>query len=353
MTRRRYPAIPGDLGRGTIAKLKELAEIWSGDRGDRLDRVATLRDLVESGIGRVTGSGSLTAAVSEEPAARVGPLSSLQANSAVQNIILEWAGATQAAYAYAEVWRSEEDNLADAVLIGASRAFMFTDPVGPGEGFYYWVRAVSTTGHPGPFNATAGTYAQTPPDIEYVRDRLTSSDWQQNTAYQSYQYVKAGDLRARVLQPGTSGSSEPSWPSEAGETVTDGSVVWETVSPNDSVPFTVGEVDGEPAVAIETAFIQDAAITTAKIQDAFLDNLTAAKGTLSMARIQEGDIFNLAVGNTIQSSNWPSGGFRLSRSGNMEIRSSSSGARLTVENDVIKVFDSSGRLRVQIGNLSA
>lgn len=352
MSRRRFPAIPGDLGRNTIARMKELLEIWSGDRGDQLDSVATLRDLVDADIARISRGGRMEAVAAGQDPVRVGPLSNLRVNGAFQNMIIEWGGISQPGYAYAEVWRGEADNLGDAVMIGASRGFVFTDPVGPGSSYYYWVRAVSTTGHPGPYNASAGTFGQTARDAEYVQERLTSKAWAPGTAYQSFQYVLAGDLRARVLQPGTSGSSEPAWPTSPGETVTDGSVIWETLAVNDSVPFTVGTVDGQPLVAMETAYIQDAAITTAKIQDAFLDNLTADKGTLAQARIQKGNVFNLSIGNQMQSDNWPSGGFRLSRDGNMEIRSSSSGARLTVQNNVIKVFDSGGRLRVQIGDLS-
>ncbi|WP_019558470.1 hypothetical protein [Thioalkalivibrio sp. ALE12] len=351
MTRRRFPAIPGDLGRNTIARMKELLEIWSGDRGDQLDSVATLRDLVEANIARISRGGRMEAVAAGQDPVRVGPLSNLQVNGAFQNMIIEWSGITQPGYAYAEVWRSEADNLGGAVMIGASRGFVFTDPVGPGSSYYYWVRAVSTTGHPGPYNASAGTFGQTARDADYVKDRLTSKDWAPSTAYQSFQYVRAGDLRARVLQPGTSGSSEPSWPTSPGETVTDGSVVWETLAVNDSVPFTVGTVDGEPLVAMETAYIQDAAITTAKIQDAFLDNLTAAKGTLAQARIQKGDIFNLAISNEIKSGDWPNAGFRLTKAGNFELRTAASGGRVEQDADGVRVFDGSGMLRVQLGKL--
>ena len=173
MTRRRFPAIPGDLGRNTIARMKELLEIWSGDRGDQLDRVATLRDLIGADIARVTRRGHLEASPGPQPdPVRIGPLSKLTASGAFQNIILEWEGTNQPGYAYTEVWRAEVDNLGEAVMVGASRGFMFTDPVGPGSSYYYWVRAVSTTAHPGPYNASAGTLGETAPDVEYLLDKL-------------------------------------------------------------------------------------------------------------------------------------------------------------------------------------
>jgi hypothetical protein len=45
--------------------------------------------------------------------------------------------------------------------------------------------------------------------------------------------------------------------------------------------------------------------------------------------------------------------FTVDSSGNAEIKSATSGARMEIKNNVIKVFDASGTLRVQIGDLSA
>ena len=85
---------------------------------------------------------------------------------------------------------------------------------------------------------------------------------------------------------------------------------------NDLVPFVV--TGGK--TYIKSAAIQDATIEVAKIKDGFLDNLTAAKGTLAQARIAQGDIFNLTLGNTIQSSNYSSGssGWRILKNGTVE-----------------------------------
>lgn len=85
---------------------------------------------------------------------------------------------------------------------------------------------------------------------------------------------------------------------------------------DDLVPFIV--TGGK--TYIKSAAIQDATIEVAKIKDGFLDNLTAAKGTLAQARITKGDIFNLTLGDRIQSSNFVSGssGWFINRSGNAE-----------------------------------
>lgn len=174
--RRRFPAIPGDLGHGTIRKLKELAEIWSGDRGNPLDRVVTFRDLEDADIGRLNrsnGSLDLGEAVSGgTEIIHMGPLENLEAAGAVHNIILNWEGTNQRGFAYVEVWRSEDANLANAVLVGTSRGRLFTDPVGPGSEYCYWVRAVSVTDTPGPYNQTEGTCAETAPDVDRLLDVL-------------------------------------------------------------------------------------------------------------------------------------------------------------------------------------
>ena len=69
---------------------------------------------------------------------------------------------------------------------------------------------------------------------------------------------------------------------------------------NARLPFVVSE--GQ--VFINSAVIANASIGTAKIQDAFLTNLTAAHGTLALARIEKASIFDLAIGNAIQSDDY-------------------------------------------------
>ena len=85
---------------------------------------------------------------------------------------------------------------------------------------------------------------------------------------------------------------------------------------DDLVPFVV--TGGK--TYIKSAAIQDATIEVAKIKDGFLDNLTAAKGTLAQARITKGDIFNLTVGDQIASSNYSAGstGWRIRKDGTVE-----------------------------------
>lgn len=86
---------------------------------------------------------------------------------------------------------------------------------------------------------------------------------------------------------------------------------------------------------------------------------------INNAAIQDGAITNAKIGNTIQSIDFTSGatGWKIDKTGKMEmnnavfrgnlqIKSAASGARTEMTNDVIKVFDANGVLRVKLGNLA-
>ena len=79
------------------------------------------------------------------------------------------------------------------------------------------------------------------------------------------------------------------------------------------VPFIV---DGG-TVYIDEARIRDGVITSLKASDAFLTNLTAVHGRLAHARIDRGDIFDLAIGDVIESANYQPGqvGWRITKGG--------------------------------------
>ena len=82
---------------------------------------------------------------------------------------------------------------------------------------------------------------------------------------------------------------------------------------NAVVPFVVS--GGK--VYIDNVLIREASISVAQVENAFLTNLTATHGTLAHARIGQGNIFDLAVGNRIVSDDFTEGddgeGFLLAR----------------------------------------
>lgn len=75
---------------------------------------------------------------------------------------------------------------------------------------------------------------------------------------------------------------------------------------------------------------------------------------INQAFIGEGWITNAMIGSFIQSNNYTAGsvGWRLDKAGNFENNGSDSSGRMTMTNNQISVYDSSGVLRVRMGKLS-
>ena len=129
-------------------------------------------------------------------------------------------------------------------------------------------------------------------------------------------------------------------------------------------------------LAVSTAKIADAAITnvkianaaigTAQIANAAISNAKIADASITTAKIGDAQITNAKIASVIQSNTYVAGqaGWKIDKNGdlevnngtfrgNIQVKSAASGARLEMTNNVIKVFDESGRLRVKIGDLNA
>jgi predicted nucleic acid-binding Zn-ribbon protein len=185
------PSIPPNRDKNTtIDKLKELAEIWKGERGNKLDRVVTFRDMVKVGLGAISRSGNLTqgSGLTQVPT-YTSVLTNLTANGGLNAVFLNWDGEDQANYSYTEVYRHTEDNLANAVFVATAVASLFVDnAVVSGQEYFYWVRAVSTTGNKTDFNATAGTSATVAFEPAYIIDLLNGQ-------------ISESELAAELLSP--------------------------------------------------------------------------------------------------------------------------------------------------------
>ena len=117
-----------------------------------------------------------------------------------------------------------------------------------------------------------------------------------------------------------------------------------------SVPFVV--VGG--VVYMDTALIKDATITGAMIAEATIDSAHIA--SLAAGTIEAGDIdveLTMSALHIIGGDLNIANKFLVDDEGNATIRSATSGARMEMKNNVIKVYDGSGTLRVQIGDLTA
>lgn len=166
--------------------IREQIQIDQGERGHPLDRAVKVRDLVEAGVAEYQLHQSGRAAKVVAPGKVVNlnqppSPSGFSAAGTTSNVYLLWDAPNYDYHAYAEIWRSTQDNLATAVLLGARPAYRsYVDPVDAGQTYYYWMRFVSQAGKHSGYNATAGTQASTALPVQHLletlNDKITSNE---------------------------------------------------------------------------------------------------------------------------------------------------------------------------------
>lgn len=248
--------------------------------------------------------------------------------------ILQWAAATYQGHAYTEIWRAQVDDLGQAVEIDGEQFRLWADENLPktslAETYFYWIRHVNKNGDAGAYNAVAGTPGRTADDPEYLL-QLAAEKWQA-----SYDYA-AGDLAMPTapngycyevtVDGGSSGETEPTWPTVIDEEVVDGDLTWKcTATFSFEAFFKLALVGGVPKLTLKELFLADGIIKKVMIGDAEIDdakvaNLSAAK--LLAGIISAADIY---LGN-------------------------SSRVHLDGANERIVVKDANGTTRVIVGNL--
>ena len=172
----KLPASMDPQTRSVLEGLIEAVEIRLGRKGDPQDRAITLRELIESGLALQLkaspfdpnrygaynlGVGPLTTA--NMPYAPTG----FTANGAYSQVNIFWDGAFYQGHSQTEIYSHTSDSIGDATLAGVSTGISFIDPVGSGVTRYYWIRHVNVNDIKGPFNAAAGTFAQTATDVAH------------------------------------------------------------------------------------------------------------------------------------------------------------------------------------------
>lgn len=244
--------------------------------GGSNDRLVSASELIDAGLAGTGTGGFLTS----PPRNLTKPpkVTGLTANGALASIFVSWHNPSFSNYAYTELWRSNLDDIGQAVLIASTAVESYTDNVGSAATKYYWARAVSSAGVKGDFNAASGVKGTTSLDPDYVMQVLTSSTWKPNTTYYPFQYVRPtvdNGFQYAAVDGGTSGSTEPTWPTTINATVNDGTIQWITVPVDARIPFVLGTLeDGTPAVFMDTAYIKNATITSAKISELIADKIT-------------------------------------------------------------------------------
>lgn len=166
----------------SIESQRESIETLTGKRGDPLDKAVTYRDLLESGIGILSGSGILSGGGGlkkppDKPTAKDPTTpTNLTATGMFSGIFLDWNFVAYDGHGYTEIWRTTSNNLGNAMLIGTTSAKVYIDYITtPNTTFYYWVRNVNVDGKFSPFNATSGASAQIATSPTYLLGLLTGA----------------------------------------------------------------------------------------------------------------------------------------------------------------------------------
>ncbi|HEA3088968.1 TPA: DUF1983 domain-containing protein [Aeromonas salmonicida] len=157
----------------------ENVELLTGQRGDKLDKAVTFRELNALGLATLRpGAGGIyvpgknpdlfPVGIYDKPHAPVNVL----ASGAFHTVLVDWDGPTYRGHSHAEVWRAETDSLPAAMLVGTTIANMFSDAIGKGAKFYYWVRFVNGKDDSGPFQGEHGVVAETSRDVQDILDEL-------------------------------------------------------------------------------------------------------------------------------------------------------------------------------------
>lgn len=328
--RKTLPRVPPKEEQGTrtlLDALKEIVETGEGVRGDPLDRKLTLRDLVDSGIARLkrgAGGGTQNGYVPgiEPPPPNLNtppqPSGLVAAGSFNGRIIITWDKAQDAYgnHAFTNVYRSEEDNFANAELVGREVGFLFTDyarddatdPDDPThlKGYFYWITFTSSSGVEGPPNSGNGTYAEPIPDVGYLLELLSKNLDDEPADLGSEDETLILHAKRFAIRTGP-----------------DGDLFY---------PLIIAEVGGVQTVVIDTALIRDGSIQEGQLGPITIGKIEAADGSPittvdGLIRAEAIDADNLSVAQAAtfygvaQSNNFDPGkaGWRLEPTGGGEI----------------------------------
>lgn len=173
--------------RRVLEAIKEIVEIGEGVRGSPLDKKLTIRDLRDAGIIEYIQRANFNAAtdiapVTENPILTVPPApTGFEVAPGIGVIFLTWDAPGFVNHAYTNIYRSTEDNFANADVISQASFTTYMDSApfqiideetGQLQGYYYWITHVSEADVEGPPNDAQGTYGEPSLSAEYLLELL-------------------------------------------------------------------------------------------------------------------------------------------------------------------------------------
>lgn len=253
----------------------------------------------------------------------------LTVSGGFNRIMIGWDDPLDAIVAYAEVYRAEADDFGQAVMIGASFSQQYPDTPPDSslaKTYWYWARFIGTNDLEGPLNSLSGTPGSTADEPGYLLE-IATDKWLADTPAALDDYVlptRPNGYVYKCTTAGTTGSTEPAWPTTLTQTVGDGFAVWtcEQVFSFERF-FKAAIVDGVIKLALKEIFIADETVTSSKIKELVADKLTVP-GTASIwdAIITMGKITNAYIDNIIQSTVFDPNtgvGWELDKAGGLDI----------------------------------
>lgn len=178
-----FPFIQDAGVRQALQAIAEHLEVNNGHRGSPLDQVVRVRDLIDvTALDTIirqtntTDAGSLAELLDKDIKDFTVPpeVTGLTAVGTLGGVILNWDQAKFGNYSHAVIYRATTDNRAEAIAVGTAVENVYTDYVGSGESYYYWVSFISTSDVEGP-SGGAGILGQAAVDPTYVLSVLTGS----------------------------------------------------------------------------------------------------------------------------------------------------------------------------------
>lgn len=258
----------------------------------------TAGDVYSFRVFGVGADGTLSSSLDEvytvpAKSAAPGAPTSLTAQGAIHDVVLNWAAPTDLDLDYFQVFMASSNILANATIVG-DKIGSTTWTVGnlvSGDTYYFWVRAVNTSGVVGPYNSNTGT-AGTP------------------------LFVQPGDFSLGSILNAISTANEINGALIANATITQANIAAQavgTIQIQDAAIATnkiaTGAVTATQIAnaaigtaqitnaAITTALIGTAAVGTAQIQNAAVTSALIANAAVGTAQIQDAGITNAKIAN--------------------------------------------------------
>ncbi len=309
--------------------LKEIVEVGEGARGNPLDKKLTFRDLISSGLatrkngggGGLTGSDLLPSIpdIPPLPAPDIPPApTGAHSMAGIGTAYIQWDIPQFEGYSHANVYRSPDNNFANAEVLSQSQGSLFVDPLpydldedGNPIGYYYWVTFVTSNGVEeveGPPHAVNGVFATPAADPEHMLHLFTgkiTSGQLHNTLLAPIQSISgivdvqeqlvadvAQALASWTVKIDNNGRVSGVGLMDDGETSTFEILAnnFAVIDPNDPSKVILGTNNG--SAVIDGAYIKAATIKSAAIESLVVNKITGDQAA-----------FNSFYANTLQVTN--------------------------------------------------